>query len=369
MEIGSHYYAVLALCRLLGMKKKIASKVAYSSEMVDDALIERVMFKEARAGLKLQKMGSYLGLDSCSTCPHLMTVWSYNHAKMMKTLVPFHFIPSCKGNEFNRRIRTHPDSPMLKDFLEDDYVMKSPFHLGIILHVLGDAFAHQGFSGIVSRGNRIRKFRVNLDTISGTGDRFLAKLISHHPELHSRTLARVLPMYSHSRVGTVPDLPSVEWSYEYDIAYKNLLPRYVTSGLISNPQRYIKAFEKFQSLILRFLALHPKFKEKNDIDFELSNFFLQLTKNVSREETEHSWRKFMLKHALFDFNDHDLYYDKHYWLKHAFENYKARLNSKKVFYKAIPKVDFLESDWYHYYLAQREYKKQYALLAEKYEIY
>ncbi len=368
MEKGSHYYAVLALCRLLGMKKKIASQVAYSSEMVDDALIERVLFKEYPKNVELQKIGFNSGLDDCSTCPHIMTVWSYNQSKMMRTLVPFHFIPSCEGGDFNRRIRTHPDSPILKEFLENKYAMKSPFHLGIILHVLGDAYAHQGFSGVVSRGNRIRRFRINMETISGKGDRFLAKFIANYPKLHSKTLARILPMYSHSRVGTVPDLPSVEWSYEYDVAVKNQLPEFVPSGLIINSQRYKEAFEKFKILIEEFLKVFPDFGGEETENIEDADFFNHLVKNVSREDTDEFWKQYFLEHELFDTNDHDIVYNKHYWLENAFKNYKSRMNTKKIFKEAIPLNDFDRSDWYRYYLAQQDYKAEYHKSVAKYNV-
>ncbi|WP_164967600.1 DUF6765 family protein [Arcobacter sp. CECT 8985] len=39
MEISSHYYALLALCRIRGAKKEIAHKIAYASQFVDDAKI------------------------------------------------------------------------------------------------------------------------------------------------------------------------------------------------------------------------------------------------------------------------------------------------------------------------------------------
>ena len=39
MEISSHYYALLALCRTCGINKEIAHKIAYASQFVDDAKI------------------------------------------------------------------------------------------------------------------------------------------------------------------------------------------------------------------------------------------------------------------------------------------------------------------------------------------
>lgn len=368
MEIGSHYYAVLALCRLLGLKKDIAYKIAYSSQFVDDALIEKVIFKSTEKGVSYHLLGKHLVLDHCATCPHIMTVWSYNHDRMMRTLVPFHFVPIGQGEDYNRRIRTSPRSLLLRELLEEAINSKNPYHLGIILHVMGDAYAHQGFSGIISRGNRIRKFRINMDTISGRGDRLLANFIAQYPNVHSKTLARILPMYSHSRVGTVPDLPSVEWSYEYDAGIRNVLPRFVSSGIISNPQRYTEAFNKFIEIITKFIKLVPEFKDHQAQDLDKTGFFLQLVKDVSREETESSWKTYIVEQGLFEKDDHELTYNVHAWLKNAFVNYKNSYNARKVMKKAIPVENFAQSDWYQFYLAQREYKTLYDQLLFKYEV-
>jgi len=365
MELGSHYYAVLALCRFLGLKKDMAYKIAYSSQMVDDALIERLIFKKKAKAVRFHIFNKQIGLDHCATCPKIMTIWSYNHAKMMRTLVPFHFVPSCLGNTYSRRIRTSLDSPILKKLIDSALESKDPYHLGIILHVLGDAHAHQGFSGVVSRGNRIRKLRLDLDTISGKGDCFLAKLIARYPKLHSRTLARILPMYSHSRVGTLPDLPSAEWSYEYDIASKNPLPKFKATGPISNPKRYIQAFQEFIELIQKFIDLRPELERDKIYDLQEVGFFDQLVKNIPRDEIGASWSEYLVKYGLFEKHDSRLIYDKHAWLRSAFKNYKTRMNAKTIPAKVIPVSNFARSHWYQFYLAQREYKKTYDRLIAK----
>jgi hypothetical protein len=369
MEIGSHYYAVLALCRLLGLKKEASYRIAYSSQYVDDALIKRIIFKKRAKGVKYHIFGERKGLDFCATCPKISSIWTYHHVRMINTLVPFHFVPGCKGSRFSRQIRTSPNSPILSELIESTVNTGNIYSLGIVLHVIGDAYAHRGFSGIVSRGNRVRKLRVNMDTIRGSSDRFLAKFIAETPRLHSKTMAKILPMYSHSRVGTVPDLSSAEWSYEYDAGIGRQLPKFRSSGNISNPERYREAFNRMIDIIEKFVKLHPEILENPRTDLQEAAFFEQLTAVVSRDDTQASWEKYMLALKLFDKEDIALIYDKHAWLSKAFDSYKKNMHSRYFITGALPADDFVHSDWYQFYLAQREYKEHYDRLVVKYEIF
>lgn len=369
MEIGSHYYAVLALCRLLGLKKEIAYKIAYSSQFVDDAVIDRIIFKKTASGVKYFIHNEKKVLNHCCTCPKIHVVWTYSHSRMLRTLVPFHFIPVCKGGAHSRQIRTGPDSPILHHLLEAAVSSGNPYHLGILLHVLGDAYAHRGFSGIVSRGNRIRKLRVDMNSISGSGDRLLAHFIAKYPKLHSKTMARILPMYSHSRVGTVPDLASAKWSYEYDAGIGVALPKFRSSGPISNPERYKQAFLKMADLIEDFIKIKPEFREKAPQNLEESGFFEQLVSVISRDDIQILWSNYMIELGLFDTSDTALEYDKHAWLISAFSSYKKNMQSRYIMKNTLAREDLARSDWYAFYLAQREYKEHYDRLLVKYEIY
>ena len=369
MEIGSHYYAVLALCRLLGLKKDISYKIAYSSQFIDDALIKRVIFKKAPRGVKCHIFGRKRGLDHVATCPKLTTTWGYHQRTMIETLVPFHFVPGAKGDNFHQRVRTSPNSPILHTLVDGAVSSGDPYHLGIALHALGDAYAHRGFSGIISRGNRVRRLRVDMSTIKGFGDRFLARYIMNTSWIYSRTLAKVLPTYSHSRVGTVPDLSGAEWSYDYDSSYGSFFAQYRSSGEISNPERYKKAFREFLEVIEHFVIEKPGVRDKIPENIDTSGFYEQLTKVISREEAQSSWESYMLEHQLFEPGDEALTYDKHAWLKNAFADYSKKKYSQLFIQQARPVDDFSTSDWYRFHLAQRDYKEHYDRLIIQYHVY
>jgi len=369
MELGSHYYAVLALCRLLGLKKDVSYKIAYSSQFIDDALIKRLMFKKTPRGVKCHIFGKRRGLDHTATCPKLTTTWGYHQRTMIETLVPFHFVPAAKGDSFHHKIRTSPNSPLLHELVDRAVLSGDPYHLGIALHALGDAYAHRGFSGIISRGNRVRAFKVDMSTISGFADRFLARYIMNTSRIYSVTLARIMPMYSHSRVGTVPDLSSAEWSYEYDSSSTSFLAKYRSSGPISNPERYCKAFREFLEIIEHFVDVKPGVREKAPMNIEASGFYRQLTMPVSRNNTQSSWETFLLEQELFDPGDEALHYDKHAWIKTAFADYSKKKYSQLFIPNALPIDDFANTDWYRFYQAQREYKEQFDRLIIRFNVY
>ncbi len=257
MEYDSHYYAVIALCRILGYQRDIARKIAYSSEFVDDAVIRRVIFRKAPRGVKCYLFGKRTGLGNAATCPKIMNVWNYKARAMIETLVPFHFIPGGRGRSFQEKMRTFPDSPLLKQLLENTVNSGDIYRLGIALHVLADAYSHQGFSGVISRRNRIKSLRVKKGSVRGFHQHLVRGYMIHFDRIMTRLFGRILPVYSHSSAGTIPDIASAEWEYEYDTG-ESFIAKYRHSGHISNPQRYQMAFETIKKVLLDFREKHPE---------------------------------------------------------------------------------------------------------------
>ncbi|MBN2781392.1 MAG: hypothetical protein JXR21_05470 [Candidatus Marinimicrobia bacterium] len=364
MECGSHYYAVLALCRMLGINKEVSYRIAYSSQFVDDALIERVYFKRTPRGTKCHIFGKRRGLDRCATCPRIMTVWSYRHRKMTEELAPFHFIPALRGSRFQEKMRTFPDSPLLKTLMEKALKSGDPYHVGILLHVLGDAWAHQGFSAIISRLNRVQGLGYVRSTVEGLDDRLVTWYLINFDGLFSRLFGRILPMYSHSHVGLLPDIASAEWHYKYDTG-KSFITHYADSGTVSNPKRYQAAFDEIADVLKRLIALHPKILGDPVAFQDISRFREQLVRPVSRSESASVWKSFLLENRFFDEHDPALYYDPHAWIRAAFRDYRKKKYTQSIVHAADPAPDFARTDWYAFYLAAREYKEHYDLLVSR----
>ncbi|MBW6458702.1 MAG: hypothetical protein K0B52_06025, partial [FCB group bacterium] len=302
------------------------------------------------------------------TCPRIMTVWTYRHRTMIEQLVPFHFVPACRGERFYQRMRTFPDSPVLDALVEHAIASGDMYEIGIVLHVLGDAYAHRGFSGIIGRCNRIKKLRYERDGVRDIRDRTLARYLRYVDGLFLRLFGRIMPMYSHSHAGTLPDIASAEWQYKYDTGTA-FIARFRDSGPISNPERYIAAFDQMRLILNRFIEAHPAMAGDPPAFWDKELFNIQLTKPCSRSESEHAWRSFLLKHDLLDAHDPYLHYDAHAWIRRAFSDYGKKKYSQRKVLNAKAASDFAHSDWYAFYTAAREYKEQYELLIVRYGLY
>jgi hypothetical protein len=368
MDLNTHYYAVLALCRRLGIKADTAGKIAYASQYVDDALIRRIIFKKTPRGVPCHLFGKKRGLDHTATCPRIMTVWNYRPRIMIEELVPFHFIPAGRGSSFQEKIRTFPDSPLLRSLGEAAVRSGNIYLMGIFLHVLGDAYAHQGFSGMISRRNRLSGLKVRRSSIRGFNEYVINHYMIYIDSTISRLFGRVLPIYSHSHAGTLPDIASAEWSYRYDTG-KSFITRYRYSGLISNPQRYRLAFEDMKRYLLEFIDHTPDIAETLHKDWDEEEFYTLMKKPVSLRESIDLWRDYLLNKQLIPQDHPALYYDPKSWLSRAFKNYNKKTFAPRIVNNAETTEDFIHSDWYRFYLASREYKEHYDRLIRKYAIY
>lgn len=368
MDINTHYYAVLALCRMLGIAPDAAGKIAYASQYVDDALIKRVIFKKAPRGIKCHIFGKKRGLDQAATSPRIMTVWNYRPRVMLEELVPFHFIPAGRGKSFSEKIRTFPDAPILK--ILGDAAVKSGniYSLGIFLHVLGDAYAHQGFSGMISRRNRLKSLKVRKSSIRGFNEHLINYYMMYIDSAISRIFGRILPIYSHSHAGTLPDIASAEWSYRFDTG-KNFIAHYRYSGAISNPERYRQAFEKMSTYLKNFIKLNPGIRDAGPEFRDKDELYAFMTKPMSLRESAALWRSFLLEKKLLPPSHPSLNYNPHEWLKEAFKNYNKKTFSLRVVNNAEAADDFLHSDWYAFYLASQEYREHYKRLVTRFNIY
>ncbi|MDD3965826.1 MAG: DUF6765 family protein [Candidatus Neomarinimicrobiota bacterium] len=364
METGSHYYGVLALCRMLGIRSDLAGKIAYASQFVDDALIRKIVFKHTPHGIRCHIFGNRRGLDHAATCPRIMTVWNYRPRVMFEELVPFHFIPAGRGANSREKIRTFPDSPLLKILKDAAIESGNIYQLGIVLHVLADAHAHQGFSGMISRRNRLKDLRVKKDSIRGFNERIINYYMIYVDAVISRLFGRILPIYSHSHAGTLPDIASAEWEYRYDTG-QYFIARYRHSGKISNPGRFRDAFEEMKELLIAFCQKRPDILEKKPDFQDYEAFYRTLTQPMSARESGTVWQHFLLEKDLLNASDSALSYDPHAWLRKAFKNYKRKKFSHRIVSNAVSADNFASSDWYAFYLASRDYKEHYERLVTR----
>lgn len=343
MNIQSHYYAVLALCRILGYNKDASRIIAYSSEYVDEALVRRI--SSSRYDFKMTKL---------DTVGPIMTDRTYSERDLVKTLVPFHFVPALKGKDLQEKMRTFPNSPFLRIMQKQLFKQKNPYLLGIYLHVYADTWSHQGFSGIMSPVNIISDLQVKYRSFKGFGNRIAAFYMAKMREPFHRMYHPIIPNYSHSQVGTLPDLTSAEWKYTYGEGSEN-------SGWIDNKKRFKAAFLKMEELLQDFLKENPQFGKYQSHDDQRREFYSILASNSGKRKEIQSWRKFMMDYAYYDKKSEIPKYDPSEWLRTAFPEL-GRNDYKQYHLKYSGKPNekrIRHSDWFYFVTAVKDYKKRY----------
>jgi hypothetical protein len=137
MNIEFHYYALYYLCRNAGFSEADSSKIAISSQMVDENL----------AAWEI-KDGNWTAL---SIVTQNYQFWDETTARNIYR--PFHFLPGEKPEADSRRMDgragRHPvtaDSPLAREILIAALRSGNPYRIGIALHAYADTWAHQNFS-------------------------------------------------------------------------------------------------------------------------------------------------------------------------------------------------------------------------------
>ena len=262
MQIDMHYYAVYAMARLAGLRPEAAGTIATASQYVDDAVETDIQHHEK--GNKLAPI----------VTAHSLTELIDNRDVNDQPFVwlPFHFFPGNEGTGFTERLICRKDSPLINEMI-DHYLElhQRPFALeliGLTAHVYADTFSHFGFSGVSSRRNKVDGGSITpLNAAAPTAtyldrklDSFFRKfglegglwfnirrtIMSDGAEMASGALG-------HGAVAVLPDLPYLQWSFEYE-----------QSSEISehnNADAYLEACERLHNMFQRFVSLSSGYND------------------------------------------------------------------------------------------------------------
>ncbi|MFO7889147.1 MAG: DUF6765 family protein [bacterium] len=357
MEKSSHYYAVLALSRICGMKKYVALRLAYASQYVDDAKINHLGFEKPKVTDELfeERDGKQI-LVNVATCHSYFMIKTLNYQAMINNTAAFHFVPGCKGKVFTKKMRCAADSKVINKIITKSYKAE-PEQFGMLLHTYADTFAHQGFSGLISKENDIEKLKgkpldVNWKT---KGIKLLKWFTKKKFDLY---FDKIMPAYGHGQAAMNPDTPYLKWSYEFDPSdtFKGLA---YEKSKVDNKKRFTLAFKKIKEKIDTYLEKNPAFKEKNLSGNEhLEKFFEILVKQAKIKKKIKMWQRFMYDRELFEKDQDKIKYNDQKWLKEAFVDYnKKKFNARKVLDVTLKK-DYQDTSWYKYVKAVKWYKKQ-----------
>ncbi|WP_019552162.1 DUF6765 family protein [Propionispira raffinosivorans] len=216
MQKDFHYDVVYVLAQWAGYSAVESDTIAHSSQYVDDAIHSGVV-KFTNGAMFSRVSSAHSAFDLCH---------NINEIEDQFVWVPFHFLPGNLGlpagqaaeQDMTDRLICYPNSyvgrEMILECLKQKGSRTELHRLGITLHIYADSWAHQGFSGIISKKNQIKNLQYKE---SGTGiiktvDEFILKA---EDKTHA-WINKYLPL-GHGAVFTYPDLPYVsEWSFEYE---------------------------------------------------------------------------------------------------------------------------------------------------------
>jgi hypothetical protein len=151
MDIDFHFSTIYVLSRWAGFGSHNAKVIAASSQFVDDNISDdpRIL----ATAEKMDADGRIIRYSGHELWENLL-----NDEGNEQVWVPYHFLPGLQGDTEEEKLVCKKNSILsiaLADKLagismsDTDYAFK----LGIGLHVLADTWAHQEFSGVITRRN------------------------------------------------------------------------------------------------------------------------------------------------------------------------------------------------------------------------
>lgn len=352
MTKDSHYYALLAFARALGFKKTTAHQIAYASQFVDDAKINHITLNKNYEGLDYVLINDEPSFYNMSTCHSYFKMKTYNYAAMTANTSAFHFVPGCSGKTFTRKMRCKQKNPVMSAILTEAIPDADPVKFGMLLHSFADTFAHQGFSGIISRVNDIKKCKANVKVHGENLFKKWGRALSI--KVYDKCFDTFIPAYGHGQAASFPDQPYLKWEYVYEYLDKD--NEFSISTTIDNRKRYISAFHKIQQLLEQYLNKHPELKDDEFTPISCKLCYKTIIKKGTVKQRIKYWQEFYLKHGLFKESDDAYNYDEEFWLKESFADYRKSKYDKRQVKKATLKHNFAETSWYKFYQAVHWYK-------------
>ena len=80
MKKDAHYYALLAMARSVGIEKETAHKIAYASQFVDDAKINKITLAADNPSQILSELSDPQKIINAATCHSYSDLSTYNYS-------------------------------------------------------------------------------------------------------------------------------------------------------------------------------------------------------------------------------------------------------------------------------------------------
>ncbi len=356
MEKSSHYYGIYALCLSAGIKDAVSEKIAYASQFVDDAKINTITFDKDYSDPQFSLFNGKSKISNIATCHSYFKLKTLNYQAMIYNTSAFHFFPANKGNSFTRRMRCNENPAVLRGLIEETIKQDTliPEQLGMLLHVFADTYAHQGFSGLISKENDIaglvssqeHKLKFTLKLLFRNVKGWFLKVFDQH-----------VPAYGHAQAYTYPDIPFGYWQYSYDTSDDFSDEAALSEN--NNTQRYTAAFTTIAVDFLKNIQDSTVFEEDSQ-DSETKAAETDKVIDVLVTPASHSKKIKMWKRLIADITGKpEPEYDESKWLKEVFPDYSKKKYEQRVVTNAKLKPDYHKSSWYSFILAMKWYKQEF----------
>lgn len=367
MKRDAHYYALLAFCRACGFSKESAQVIAHASQFVDDAKINLIYLDPENFNVQYELVNQRPAFFNMATCHSYFRMETFNYEAMVNNTVAFHFVPGLKGENFTKRLRCMEESPIIMDILEEVLLEDDLIKLGMVLHIYVDTFSHQGFSGIVSKVNAIKNCEAQNKKSLGLLDRTLKILKQLTQDRYEIYFDKITPAYGHAQALDYPDLPYLEWTYEYD--YSDEFNGSYKKIVIDNKDRYQRAFRGVQNLLETYLRQHQHYRD-DIVEFKDREILMDaLVYEAHDKDRIKNWQSVLVEQGLLNEEDQDiLSYEDDRWLKEAFTNYDRKVFDNRVVENARLVNNFESSNWYGFYTAAKWYKEKFFTICGKYQL-
>jgi hypothetical protein len=289
----------------------------------------------------------------------------------------FHFFPGGFGDThlpLTDRLVTKSKPKELQNIINNSLsdTNNTPERFGMLMHIFADTYSHQDFSGIVSKKNDIENlsYKGLLSFQSGVNKKSIATWLSKikiiNRFIKEKDIDDVLPAYGHSQAYGCPDVPYLDWSFEYSKDRCDT-PNNSAKKSVNNSERYIEAFREIAKHILSFLKHNPECIETEPHGMVL---FDSILVHVARDSQKiKMWQEYLIENNYYDKNDEAITYDKNIWLKEAIANYTTidDYEKRKVSGIVLSK-NFYTSSLYHFHQSILWYKSEMDTLCKEHNM-
>jgi hypothetical protein len=219
MQIDFHHGVTYCVARIAGFDRERAAIIAYASQYVDDAVESGPV-----------KFDNGTVFHRINSAHKTLDYRNFEKLANQRVWVPFHFLPgnhglpagrSATGETIDRSIcrpNSHVAQDMLRECIRTQQAPHALQRLGISMHVYGDTWAHQGFTGINHKINRASELLDEQGRLDRTKQeriqKFYEKTIGEQiiDRVTGLFVSEMLPL-GHGAVLSYPDKPFLKWGY------------------------------------------------------------------------------------------------------------------------------------------------------------